>query len=125
MGPDPKPTRSSARAERSVQTGGALPLPQPSIRMAEQGTEAVPEGLARALMPFLLRDDGWLRIVPKDDGGAVYFKWKWTGGPHRNCYVMTVYPYHQAADALLRLAMKVDAVDSGVEAPVKDHYFQG
>lgn len=92
--------------------------------MAAEGAETVPEGVARALVPFLTRDDGWLRVSPQDDGATVYFKWKWTAGPHANHYVMTVYPYAECADALLRLALKVDAVDRGEQVPVKDHYFK-
>ena len=124
MGRDPKPTPQSRKVEASfaspgdgLLSGDGGPVPSPK-------EEVVSNEVARALVPFLGRSDGWLRLVPENDGTAVYFKWKWTAGPHANCYVMSVYPYHQAAEALLSLAVKVDAVDRGVKSPVKDHYFQ-
>jgi len=81
--------------------------------------------VAAALDFLLSRDDGWLRITPQEDGERVYWKWKWVAGPYVNHYVMVVYPKSQCGDAILRLALKVTAVDSGEKAPVKDHYFKG
>lgn len=124
MGHDPKPTRAERRRALSDVVGSSAAF-LAAHQGAEVGAETVASGaVARALMPFLLRDDGWLRIVPQEDGATVYYKWKWTGGKHVNHYVMTVYPASECAEALRRLATKVDAVDSGVEAPVKDHYFK-
>lgn len=124
MGRDPKPTAFSRKVEAALAAPGDGLLSGDGRPVPTAPTEVVSNEVARALIPFLGRSDGWLRLVPEHDGAAVYFKWKWTAGPHANCYVMTVYPYHEAAQALLSLAVKVDAVDSGKKAPVKDHYFQ-
>lgn len=125
MGRDPRQTRQSREAGRAA----ALARPSDGILRGggnATGPEAVASGeVATALLPFLLRDDGWLRIVPQEDGATVYYKWKWTGGKHVNHYVMTVYPASQCAEALRRLAAKMHAVDSGEQSPVKDHYFKG
>lgn len=125
MGRDPRQTPQSRAAQASLVPPGDGVL----SGLRGQSTEASPPDVDRAvaalLLPFLIRDDGWLRIVPQEDGATVYWKWKWTAGPYRNCYVMTVYPQAQSAESLRRLALKVDAVDSGIEPPVKDHYFKG
>ena len=124
VGRDPRPTPQS----RAVEAAAAAQRPSVLPRVGGTEAEAAPAdgaySVARALIPFLTRDDGWLRITPQEDGATVYYKWKWTGGKHVNHYVMTVYPAAESAEALRRLAIKVDAVDSGVQAPVKDHYFK-
>lgn len=124
MGPDPKPTRLSKAVERTRAAANPQPVSQSPVRVALEGEADLSALVARLLLPFLMRDDGWLRVSPKEDGATVYWKWKWTGGKHVNHYVMTVYPAAESAEALRRLAIKVDACDRGVEAPVKDHYFQ-
>jgi len=125
VGHDPKPSPHSRSVERQLAAShvpvgmeGTLPLP------ADQAGDAS-RVVARHLLPFLLRDDGWLRVTPQDDGETVYFKWKWTAGKHVNHYVMSVYPASESAEALRVLAIKVHAVDRGEKAPVKDHYFKG
>ena len=125
MGRDPQTTPQSRRAEVvSATGGGAVPPPQlPSIAGGREEAGGN-DGWAAALAALLTRDDGWLRVSPQDDGLTVYFKWKFTGGPHVNHYVMVVYPYTQCAEALSRLALKVHAVDCGKQRPVKDHYFK-
>lgn len=125
MGNDPKPTKQSRQAESRVRVdvGTVETAMEPMGPGAAAQADAGP--VARALLPFLLRDDGWLRIVPQDDGATVYFKWKWTAGKHRDHYVMTVYPQFESGEALARLAAKVHAVDRGEQPPVKDHYFKG
>lgn len=125
MGRDPKPTAQDRRLSEMVAASRRALSAQEPDSVAVAGQEIVDRAVAALMLPFLLRDDGWLRIVPQDDGASVYWKWKWTAGPHRNCYVMTVYPHSQCAESLRRLAAKVDAVDSGKEPPVKDHYFKG
>lgn len=125
MGHDPKPTRLSRNAARTAAENAPQSLLPGSLRLEGEGTEDLPRCVARAFLPFLTRDDGWLRISPTQDGKACYFKWKWTGGPHAGHYVMSVYPAHEADEALRGLAHKVHAVDSGEKPPVKDHYFHG
>lgn len=125
MGRDPKATKQSKAAEQASHALRTYVLAQ---GMPSDGllTEASSWGDITLATQFLLtRTDGWLRITPHDDGERVYFKWKWTAGPYINHYVMVVYPYFQCGNALLRLAMKVDSVDRGEQAPVKDHYFKG
>ena len=125
MGRDPKATRQDRAAELAASAGRGPVTPPVARDWPQQGAEVGRGSVEAALEPFLLRDDGWLRIVPQNDGATVYFKWKWTAGPHRDHYVMTVYPQHQATEGLARLAAKVDAVDSGKQPPVRDHYFKG
>lgn len=125
MGRDPKPSPQSRQAEVARSRAEGNGPPSGSSLVALEGAAPCDAAIAEALAPFLLRTDGWLRISPQDDGATVYFKWKWTGGKHSNHYVMTVYPQSQSAEALRRLAMKVHAVDSGIQPPVKDHYFKG
>lgn len=125
MGRDPKTTPQSrnaalaAKALRNYVLDTGLP--------ADTSGPSQTNGLdATTALDFLLtRTDGWLRITPQDDGETVYFKWKWTAGPHVNHYVMVVYPHFQCGNAFLRLALKVDSVDRGEQRPVKDHYFKG
>lgn len=123
MGNDPQATRQSRQA-----LAAAVSERQPTVCQEREespiGTaETVGSAVARALLPLLTRDDGWLRVSPADDGETVYFKWKWTRGPYANHYVMTVHPHHEADQALAGLARKVDSVDRGKKRPVKDHYF--
>lgn len=125
MGNDPRSTRQSREAARRLGVERPSILPGGEAATPTVQPEVASSAVARALMPFLLRDDGWLRIVPQEDGATVYYKWKWTAGKHVNHYVMAVYPASECAEALRRLAAKVDAVDSGVQPPVKDHYFKG
>lgn len=125
MGRDPRPTpQSREAARREAQSDPSDGLLREGGNTRDQASLA-DRAVVQAMSPFLTRDDGWLRVVPQDDGLTCYFKWKFTGGPHVNHYVMCRYPYTESAEALARLARKVDAVDRGVERPVKDHYFKG
>ena len=125
MGRDPKPTALSKRAERlAAPSDGLLNAPQ-HMGHALARTQPWGEDVAMALDFLLSRDDGWLRVSPQEDGERVYWKWKWTAGPHINHYVMVVYPKAESSNAVLGLAVKVNAVDHGEKAPVKDHYFKG
>lgn len=125
MGRDPKPTAHSRRAARPAVPSDGLLNETVTAFLERQGEKNGSPSMERLLLPFLLRDDGWLRVTPHDDGETVYWKWKFTGGKHINHYVMVVYPAFKSAEALMMLAAKVDAVDSGEQSPVKDHYFKG
>lgn len=123
MGNDPKSTPLSRRqAAIAAKVHGAT-VHSGYLESTSAPQEAVAAEVARALLPFLTRDDGWLRISPTNDGETVYFKWKWTAGPYANHYVMAVYPAHEADQALALLARKMHAVDSREQKPVRDHYF--
>lgn len=124
MGRDPRPTPQSRAATRTVELESRAPAMEVYHGGGGSITGPASDSAAAALFGLLTRDDGWLRISPKDDGATVYWKWKWTAGKHINHYVMAVYPASQSAEAVLMLAKKVNAVDTGVERPVKDHYFQ-
>lgn len=125
MGRDPKPTPQSRAATRTVENDSRAP----SVEVYHHGGGSISGAgsieQANALLSLLVRDDGWLRVTPKEDGETVYWKWKWTGGPYVNHYVMVVYHCTQSGEAITTLARKVHAVDRGEQAPVKDHYFQG
>lgn len=123
MGNDPKSTPLSRRAAALAEEVHGATVHGGHLEPTGTPPQAVALEVARALLPFLTRDDGWLRISPTNDGQTVYFKWKWTGGPYANHYVMAVYPAHEAHQALRLLAGKMDAVDSGEKRPVRDHYF--
>jgi hypothetical protein len=125
VGRDPKPTPLSKLIERTAATARPADVPPPRLQLESAFQEAGRDHVADALDSLLSRDDGWLRITPQNDGETVYWKWKWTAGKHINHYVMVVYPKSQSGDALLRLALKVHAVDRGEKIPVKDHYFKG
>lgn len=124
MGRDPKPSRREANRpglEASAVGSSAAPG---NLGMEMEGPPIVDKAVALALIPFLLRDDGYLRLIPQEDGATVYYKWKWSGGKYVNHYVMTVYPAAESAQALRGLAAKMHAVDRGEKRPVKDHYFE-
>lgn len=125
MGRDPKPTPQSRAATRTVEKRSEVPPAEVyhggGGSISSWGSPAA----ARALLGILIRDDGWLRVTPKEDGETVYWKWKWTAGPHVNHYVMVVYHSSESSEAITRLALKIDAVDRGEQTPVKDHYFKG
>lgn len=125
MGRDPKPSAHSRRAARAAVPSDGLINEAVASQLEAARAEIGDKALCRLLLPFLLRDDGWLRIIPQDDGETVYWKWKYTGGKHVNHYVMVVYSALDSADALVSLARKIHAVDSGEKSPVKDHYFKG
>lgn len=125
MGRDPQPTRADRRRRREALVVHSSDLPTEVSGVAVEGATPVSKAVARALVALLTRDDGWLRITPHDNGDTVYWKWKWVRGPHINKYVMVVYPQADADEAAAHLARKVDAVDRGEEAAVKDHYFKG
>lgn len=125
MGRDPAATPQSKLAARAATDGDGVRVPAEASSVAGGSPQVERVSLGRILLPFLCRDDGWLRVTPHDNGDVVYWKWKWTRGPNTNRYVMVVYPQSQSADALLKLTAKIDAVDGGIESAVKDHYFQG
>jgi hypothetical protein len=125
VGRDPKPTAFSRRLERQANPSDGLLNAALHMGPPVDGAETFSSDVAAALDFLLCRDDGWLRVTPQEDGERVYWKWKWTGGPHINHYVMVVYPKAESSNAMLRLALKVHAVDCGEKSPVKDHYFKG
>lgn len=73
-----------------------------------------------ALTQLCLRNDGWLRVVPRDDGRLVYFLWKLTAGPkkqHYICYVENEYCY---ACGLVGLVEKLRRFDTTGKGAVQD-----
>lgn len=125
MGPDPKSTSLSRHAAKVAAETRSAAVHSGHLELEGTPQEAMAVPVARALLPLLTRDDGWLRLSSTDYGDVVYYKWKWTRGPNANKYVMVVYPAGEADEAFRRLTLKVHAVDRGEQSAVKDHYFQG
>lgn len=74
-----------------------------------------------ALQALLVRDDGWLRIVPHEHGTIVYAKWKFTSRRWPNHYVMYRCTDEDFTAMLWGLLRKVEAVDAGLVKPLYDH----
>lgn len=75
------------------------------------------------LHELLIRDDGWLRVVPDGDGKVVWWKWKFVRGNHAGCYCMVRGFAHQHEEAMLILCKKLAYVDAGYERPTRDSYY--
>lgn len=76
-----------------------------------------------ALQALCVRNDGWLRIVPHDDGSVVFAKWKFTSSRWPNHYVMWRCDDEDYSAMLHGLLAKIEAVDRGDEKPVYDTYY--
>jgi hypothetical protein len=114
----PDHVRSSSRPQAQVSTESALPTPFPTGIQAERLADGL---LALQLFEVLLqRDGGWLRVVPRRDEDVVYWKWKYTDGPHMNHYVMVRTSKTEVLLGLRELAHKLDRVDDGVLRPTLD-----
>jgi hypothetical protein len=110
----------------TVRTDGSRPSSGSFSDPAEvQAREAARRVACATLSLMLMRDDGWLRIVPSADGKTVYLKWKFIRGDHRGRYVMAVKDLWQWDEALSILAVKLQEVDEGKRKPVKDTMWDG
>lgn len=87
-----------------------------------QDSEGRAELAGFAFSALLLRNDGWLRVIPCGDGKLNYFKWKYNRGQHRGKYVMFVGAYSDWSGGLLGLYEKVTEVDTGTRKPALDSY---
>lgn len=76
-----------------------------------------------ALDALLLRNDGWIRLIPAGEGKLSYYKYKYTTGPHKGKYVMYVAPYNSWAEGVLGLYEKVGEVDLGTRKPALDTFY--
>lgn len=76
-----------------------------------------------AFVRLVCRNDGWLRIVPHDEGSIVYFKWKWSRGEFKGHYVMWLCSDFNYSLGLQGLLAKVESVDEGLDRPVKDRAY--
>lgn len=76
-----------------------------------------------ALSDLLMRDDGWLRISPDGEGKVVYWKWKFTRGPHAGCYVMCVFAPWEVWQAIAEVGSKIERSYLGLHRPTKDSYY--
>lgn len=86
--------------------------------------DAVPQRsglISEAFAGMMLRDDGWLRIVPHEDGSVCYFKWKFSRGQWRGHYIMYRCDDFNYAGALEGLYHKLSQVDAGDRRPSLDH----
>lgn len=68
------------------------------------------------------QDSGWLRIIPSNEEGIIYMKWKFNKGKYTNHYVMARVQYWQVSYGIALLRDKVQAVYDG-EKPVLDRPF--
>lgn len=93
------------------------PLPSPHEIVANKSA------LADNLAWFCNQINGWLRVVPTNDEGVIYFKWKFNGGDWPNHYVMARVQWWQSEYGLSVLRSKVEAVQEGNATPQKDTYF--
>lgn len=127
MGRDPKKTtnRNSPRADLAPRGNIA---PAPLLEVPVPGNELRGQVLAvsayNALLELLCRDDGWLRIVPHEHGGLVYYKWKFSRGKWAGYYLMYRDDRINPSEALCGLLGKIEAVDLGRSRPVKDKAFE-
>lgn len=81
-------------------------------------------GLCTAdVAPLLVRDDGWLRVVPDEDGKAVWWKWKFTRGPWAGFYVMCLGRVDQHPESIAVLLHKLGNVDAGKDKPIRDRFY--
>lgn len=75
------------------------------------------------LVWLLNQEGGWLRAIPSNDEGVIYFKWKFNKSPWTNHYVMSRVQYWQVSYGIALLRDKVQAVYDG-EKPVPDRPFE-
>lgn len=73
-----------------------------------------------AMVHLTRRTDGWLRVVPHDDGYVVYYKWKFTSARWPNHYVMYRCVGEHPRQALWGLLQKIDECYRGARKPVYD-----
>lgn len=109
-----------SRAAQATQTDDA-----PQAHLFPTHTPQRPSlGLTGAdVSELLLRDDGWLRIVPDTDGKTVWWKWKITRGKWAGYYVMCVGRVDQHPEAIAVMLHKLHQVDLGQARPSKDSYY--
>lgn len=95
--------------------------------IAPQGLVSAPSGgvadlheADMAMQYLMLRDDGWLRMVPHDYGKTSYWKWKFTQGPWSGHYVMWVADAADWTGAVVGLVTKIMLVDRGELRPALD-----
>jgi hypothetical protein len=94
--------------------------PQQAMYLAARYTE-----LRRTLDVLGHRDDGWMRVVPDEDTGQIYLKWKFTRGKHLGHYIMAVVLIDRLEDGLHLLVDKLYKVDNKDLRPSKDTAFDG
>jgi len=82
--------------------------------------DAVRRTATATLSYLLMREDGWLRLVPAADGKTLYIKWKFSRGKWSGRYVMAVVEVWQWDYGLTLLADKLEAVDLSIKIPTKD-----
>lgn len=105
--------KSEARNHRRLKHGLEAPESSRDATQEHLGEALPPLSAGRPLLPFLTRDDGWLRAVPADAGRTVYLKWKWVAGHLCNRYVMVVGPMEEYEHLLDVLAQKMFLADAG------------
>lgn len=97
---------------------------QPLLPASQSNPSGSLQNLYTSLCALLTCDTGWLRVVPSD-GDLVYYKWKWTTGPHANHYVMVVGTVGEVSENLVLLERKKSQVEAGQRPATLDRYFGG
>ena len=127
MGRDPKKTtnRNSPRADLAPRANiAAAPLLAEPVTGDSLQVQILAFSAYQALLDLLVRDDGWLRIVPHAHGAVVYYKWKFSRGKWQGYYLMWRDDHINPSEALCGLLGKLEAVDLGRSRPVKDTAFE-
>lgn len=91
-----------------------------SSTVDREGVEcSIPE-YHEAFLEVFARSDGWLRIVPQNEGKQVYWKYKFSRGPHAGGYVMWLDVENSWQRSVMGIAWKLRQVDSGALRPTPD-----
>ena len=102
-------------------TLGNLPIPDDSI----SPHEFVGDGLAWYVVGCLAtHPDGWMRWTSDAEGKTLYLKFKWSGGPLKNRYVMAVVQWWQIKYGVQLLYAKVnEAEQHNGKGSAKDTFY--
>lgn len=113
--PAKSPPRSSAPAQAlaAAPDRQSLPVQRPGL------ASTLPHTI---LDPLVVRDDGWLRMVPDTLDDKLYFKWKFTRGRWTGYYAMSVVTLSEAKLGIELLLRKLDKIDRGEMRPALDTF---
>lgn len=113
--------RAAAPNARASTTEGSSVLPATaSVHQAYVNDQQLLEN-----MTWLSNQSGgWLRLIPSNDEGVIYIKWKFNNGKWPNHYVMTRVQHWQVSYGIALLRDKIQSVYDGSSAPAQDRPFE-